>query len=166
MVTAIARKIGAHRIYQKLCGERKRVAAMHGDLEQSERERIMKAFREGKIIYLVATDVVGRGIDVMDISHIINFDLPMDPENYVHRIGRTGRGFAKGSAISFVAPEEAEKLELIEKFIATKINVLEVNIEEPELTENEVEELDIASMLAEEEARITPKRKKKKPKKR
>ncbi len=84
------RKLGAHRIYEKLCEGRKRVAAMHGDLMQSQRERIMKAFKEGKITYLVATDVVGRGIDVNNISHIINFDLPMDPENYVHRIGRTG----------------------------------------------------------------------------
>ena len=111
------RKIGAHRIYEKLCGERKRVATMHGDLEQSKRERIMKAFKEGKICYLVATDVVGRGIDVVDISHIINFDLPMDPENYVHRIGRTGRMGKDGVAISFVTPEEGSELTRIEDFI-------------------------------------------------
>src|SRR5207244_5258517 len=80
------RKIGAHRIYEKLCHERKRVAAMHGDLQQSQRERIMKAFKEGKIVYLVATDVVGRGIDVMDISHIINFDLSIDHKNFIHFI--------------------------------------------------------------------------------
>jgi len=111
------RKIGAHRIYERLCGERKRVAAMHGDLEQSQRERIMRAFKEGKITYLVATDVVGRGIDVMGISHIINFDLPMDPENYVHRIGRTGRMGKDGVAISFVLPEEGKELSRIEDFI-------------------------------------------------
>lgn len=111
------RKIGAHRIYERLCGERKRVATMHGDLEQSKRERIMKAFKEGKIVYLVATDVVGRGIDVMDISHIINFDLPLDPENYVHRIGRTGRMGKDGVAISFVTPEEGKELTRIEDFI-------------------------------------------------
>lgn len=111
------RKIGAHRIYERLCAERKRVATMHGDLEQSKRERIMKAFKEGKICYLVATDVVGRGIDVEDISHIINFDLPMDPENYVHRIGRTGRMGKDGVAISFVTPEEGSELTRIEDFI-------------------------------------------------
>jgi len=111
------RKIGAHRIYTKLCGERKRVATMHGDLEQSQRERIMKAFKEGKICYLVATDVVGRGIDVTDISHIINFDLPMDPENYVHRIGRTGRMGKDGVAISFVTIEEGKELTRIEDYI-------------------------------------------------
>jgi ATP-dependent RNA helicase DeaD len=111
------RKIGAHRIYERLCAERKRVAAMHGDLQQSQRERIMKAFKEGKIVFLVATDVVGRGIDVNDISHIINFDLPMDPENYVHRIGRTGRMGKDGVAISFVTPEEGKELTRIEEFI-------------------------------------------------
>ncbi len=111
------RKIGAHRIYTKLCSERKRVATMHGDLQQSQRERIMKAFKEGKIVYLVATDVVGRGIDVMGISHIINFDLPMDPENYVHRIGRTGRMGKDGAAVSFVTPEEGKELTRIEDYI-------------------------------------------------
>lgn len=111
------RKIGAHRIYERLCAERKRVATMHGDLEQSKRERIMKAFKEGKIVYLVATDVVGRGIDVVDISHIINFDLPLDPENYVHRIGRTGRMGKDGVAISFVTPEEGKELTRIEDYI-------------------------------------------------
>src|SRR5207302_1524592 len=102
---------------QELRKEHKRVAAMHGDLEQSQRNRIMQAFREGKIVYLVATDVVGRGIDVMNISHIINFDLPMDPENYVHRIGRTGRMGKDGVAISFVTIEEGEELTKIENFI-------------------------------------------------
>jgi ATP-dependent RNA helicase DeaD len=115
------RKIGAQRIYEKLCSERKRVAAMHGDLQQSQRERIMKAFREGKIVYLVATDVVGRGIDVTNISHIINFDLPLDPENYVHRIGRTGRMGMDGVAISFVTPEEGKELTRIELFINKQI---------------------------------------------
>ena len=90
---------------------------MHGDLMQSQRERIMKSFKEGKIVFLVATDVVGRGIDVMDISHIINFDLPMDPENYVHRIGRTGRMGKDGVAISFVTIEEGDELTRIEDYI-------------------------------------------------
>src|SRR6516225_7749875 len=90
---------------------------MHGDLEQPVRERIMQAFREGEITYLVATDVVGRGIDVTNISHIINYDLPHDPENYVHRIGRTGRMGADGVAIAFVTPEQGEQLTAIEMFI-------------------------------------------------
>jgi ATP-dependent RNA helicase DeaD len=95
---------------------------MHGDLEQSQRERIMQAFRDGKITYLVATDVVGRGIDVTNISHIINYDLPHDTENYVHRIGRTGRMGADGVAIAFVTPEQGEQLTAIESFINKQIH--------------------------------------------
>src|SRR5262249_6955512 len=73
--------------------------------------------RDGKIVYLVATDVVGRGIDVTNISHIINYDIPEDPENYVHRIGRTGRMGADGVAIAFVTPEQGDQLTAIEAFI-------------------------------------------------
>ena len=90
---------------------------MHGDLPQPTRERIMQAFRDAKIVYLVATDVVGRGIDVTNISHIINYDLPEDPENYVHRIGRTGRMGADGVAIAFVTREQGQELTDIENLI-------------------------------------------------
>jgi ATP-dependent RNA helicase DeaD len=115
------RKRWADEVYQELRKEHKRVAAMHGDLEQSQRNRIMQAFREGKIVYLVATDVVGRGIDVTNISHIINYDLPMDPENYVHRIGRTGRMGADGVAIAFVTPEQGGLLTDIDCFINKEV---------------------------------------------
>src|SRR4029078_771604 len=81
------------------------------------RNRIMKGFRDGKIRYLVATDVVGRGIDVRDISHVINYDIPTDPENSVHRIGRTGRIGADGVAILFVTPDQGLQLTDIEMFI-------------------------------------------------
>jgi ATP-dependent RNA helicase DeaD len=111
------RKRWADDLYNQLRKKRKGVAAMHGDLEQPVRDRIMQGFREGKIIYLVATDVVGRGIDVTNISHIINYDLPEDPENYVHRIGRTGRMGADGVAIAFVTPEQGRQLTAIEAFI-------------------------------------------------
>src|SRR6266403_4522550 len=95
---------------------------MHGDLPQSLRDRIMQGFRDGKITYLVATDVVGRGIDVTNISHIINYDLPHDPENYVHRIGRTGRMGADGIAIAFVTPDQGGQLTAIEAFINKQID--------------------------------------------
>jgi ATP-dependent RNA helicase DeaD len=111
------RKRYAHDLYLKMRKQRKKVSVMHGDLEQPQRERIMKAFRDGEIVYLVATDVVGRGIDVTNISHIINYDLPHDPENYVHRIGRTGRMGADGIAIAFVTPEQGKELTAIESFI-------------------------------------------------
>jgi ATP-dependent RNA helicase DeaD len=83
----------------------------------------MQEFRDGKIVYLVATDVVGRGIDVTNISHIINYDLPMDPENYVHRIGRTGRMGADGVAIAFVTPDQGDLLTDIECFINKQVDV-------------------------------------------
>jgi len=94
---------------------------MHGDLPQPQRERIMQAFRDAKVTYLVATDVVGRGIDVLGISHIINYDLPEDPDAYVHRIGRTGRMGKDGRAIAFVTPEQGGRLTDIECFINKQI---------------------------------------------
>jgi ATP-dependent RNA helicase DeaD len=111
------RKRSADALYRRLHKISKRFAAMHGDLEQPVRDRIMQGFREGRIACLVATDVVGRGIDVTGISHIINYDLPEDPENYVHRIGRTGRMGADGVAIAFVTPEQGKELTAIEGFI-------------------------------------------------
>jgi ATP-dependent RNA helicase DeaD len=116
------RKRWADDLYRKLRHEHKRVATMHGDLEQPERERIMQAFRDAKITYLVATDVVGRGIDVTNISHIINYDLPEDPETYVHRIGRTGRMGADGVAIAFVTPDQGKQLTAIEALINKQLD--------------------------------------------
>lgn len=111
------RKVWAEDVYRDLREHFPRVAVMHGDLDQNLRNRIMHGFREGKITHLVATDVVGRGIDVRNISHVINYDLPEDPENYVHRIGRTGRIGADGIAIAFVTPEQGKQLSNIELFI-------------------------------------------------
>lgn len=116
------RKRWADEVYRDLRRHHKQAATMHGDLEQPERERIMQALREGKVKYLVATDVVGRGIDVTNISHIINYDLPLDPENYVHRIGRTGRMGADGVAIAFVTPDQGEQLTNIEMFINKQLD--------------------------------------------
>ncbi len=113
----VERKRWAEDLFQQLRKVYKRVSVMHGDLDQSDRNRIMQAFRDGKIVALVATDVVGRGIDVTNISHIINYDLPEDPENYVHRIGRTGRMGADGVAIAFVTPEQGKQLTGIESYI-------------------------------------------------
>jgi ATP-dependent RNA helicase DeaD len=115
------RKRSADELYRELRQHEKRVAVMHGDLPQNLRNRIMQAFRDGKLTYLVATDVVGRGIDVTGISHIINYDLPEDPENYVHRIGRTGRMGKDGIAIAFVTPEQGKQLTAIELFINKQI---------------------------------------------
>jgi ATP-dependent RNA helicase DeaD len=95
--------------------------AMHGDLSQSVRNRVLQAFRSGRLEMLVATDVVGRGIDVRGVTHVINFDLPEDPSQYVHRIGRTGRMGNDGSAFSLVFPDQGKLLDEIEKTISREI---------------------------------------------
>jgi ATP-dependent RNA helicase DeaD len=107
-------KRGADRLAERLRRSVSGVSAIHGDLPQSTRDRVMRGFRSGQITVLVATDVVGRGIDVEDISHVINYDIPDDPENYVHRIGRTGRMGKDGVAYLFVCPDQGEPLTAIE----------------------------------------------------
>ena len=97
------------------------VRAMHSDLEQSQREEVMLDFKNGKIDVLVATDIVARGIDITDIGLVINFDVPHDPEDYIHRIGRTARASAEGEAITFVSDIERDKFFRIERFIDKEV---------------------------------------------
>jgi ATP-dependent RNA helicase DeaD len=96
--------------------------ALHGDFTQSHREDMMKKFRSGRIDLLVATDVAGRGIDVENISHVINYSIPQNPEGYIHRIGRTGRAGRAGIAVTFVTPRESRQLQLIERIAKTKLS--------------------------------------------
>ncbi len=98
-----------------------RAAAMHSDLEQTQREEVMLDFKNGKIDLLVATDVVARGIDIQDIGTVINYDVPHDPEDYIHRIGRTARASATGRAITFVSETEQGKFHRIEELIERDI---------------------------------------------
>ena len=102
------------------------VAAMHSDLEQAQREEVMLAFKNNRVNILVATDIVARGIDIEDIGLVINYDVPHDPEDYIHRIGRTARADATGSAITFVNEEEQGKFHQIEKFIERDIRKAEL----------------------------------------
>lgn len=96
-------------------------AAMHSDLDQQKREEVMLDFKNGKIDLLVATDIVARGIDIEDIGTVINYDVPRDPEDYIHRIGRTARASATGRAITFVSETEQGKFHKIERFIEREI---------------------------------------------
>lgn len=107
-------KRGTDRIHHKLKKKFDGVGVIHGDLPQSARNRAMSAFRQGATKLLVATDVVGRGIDVSTVSHIINFDIPQDCDDYVHRVGRTGRMGREGVAYTFALPEEGPELTRIE----------------------------------------------------
>ncbi len=112
-----ATKREADNLARDLAGQGHRAAALHGDMTQGARNRTLRDLRSGRIRLLVATDVAARGLDVTGISHVINFDLPMNAEDYVHRIGRTGRAGASGEAISFAGREEAERLRRIERYI-------------------------------------------------
>ncbi|GAB6988630.1 DEAD/DEAH box helicase [Paenibacillus pini] len=94
---------------------------LHGDLSQNQRDAVMRKFRDGSIDVLVATDVAARGLDVSGVTHVVNFDLPQDPESYVHRIGRTGRAGKEGTAWSFVTPREMDHLHLIERVTRHRI---------------------------------------------
>ncbi|MDG2207784.1 MAG: DEAD/DEAH box helicase [Pirellulales bacterium] len=111
-------KRGTDRLSIKLAKRQPGVACIHGDMHQGARDRVMKEFRESKVQILIATDVVGRGIDVSGVSHIINYDTPTFCDDYVHRVGRTGRmgkdGIAEGVAYTFVTPEEGGELTNIE----------------------------------------------------
>jgi|CXWL01.1.fsa_nt_gi ATP-dependent RNA helicase DeaD len=100
--------------------------AIHGDMSQALRERVLGKFRANKVTFLVATDVAARGLDIPDVSHVINFDIPDDADAYVHRIGRTGRMGRKGEAITLVTPREMRLLRVIEKDIHKKLKPLQL----------------------------------------
>ncbi len=107
-------KRGTEKVRQRLSKRHSSVNCIHGDMMQSARDRVMQQFRAGSLQILVATDVVGRGIDVSGISHIINYDMPQFCDDYIHRVGRTGRMGREGVAYSFVLPEEGNELTRIE----------------------------------------------------
>ncbi len=122
MVLVFSRmKHGADRIARALEAKGVRTATLHSNRSQNQRLRALKDFKSGAVRVLVATDIAARGIDVDGISHVVNFDFPMHPEDYVHRIGRTGRAQAVGDAISFVTPEDHSALRSLERFIGRGI---------------------------------------------
>ena len=156
-------QVRAERVSAHLAKNSIQSVNLHGGMVQAEREKNLETFRGLASGVLIATDVTARGIDLPGITHVINYDIPDNPENYVHRIGRTGRGFAKGLAISFCSPEEAEKLAQIESLIETKINELKIHEEhlQPEPVVD-VESISISKMLEIEEAHFESPRKRKK----
>jgi ATP-dependent RNA helicase DeaD len=114
-------KMGAAELAEKLLNRGYSAEALHGDLSQDVREIVLRRFRNGHLKILVATDVVARGVDIQGVSHVINFDVPYDPEDYVHRIGRTGRAGRSGIAISLVTPFDGRRLKNIEHYIKQQI---------------------------------------------
>lgn len=114
-------KFGANQVAEFLDSNGIPAAAIHGNKSQGARQRALDAFRRGLVRVLVATDVAARGIDIDGVTHVINFDLPIEPEAYVHRIGRTGRAGASGIAISFCSPEERRELRDIERLLGMRL---------------------------------------------
>lgn len=114
-------KVDVDKIGHRLAERGYDAEALHGDISQNQRETILNKFKKKRSNILVATDVAARGIDINDLTHVINFSLPQDPEYYVHRIGRTGRAGKEGTAITFVTPEEYRKLLFIQKMTKAKI---------------------------------------------
>lgn len=114
-------KVDSENVANHLMDRGYEAEALHGDLSQSQREKILGKFKKRQLNILVATDVAARGIDVQDLTHVINYALPQDPESYVHRIGRTGRAGKEGTAITFITPEEYRKLQYIKKSARTDI---------------------------------------------
>jgi len=130
-IVFIATKRDAESLAQRLKGEGHAAAALHGDMNQHARTRTLSDMRRGRVRTLVATDVAARGIDVAGISHVINFDLPHQAGDYVHRIGRTGRAGAAGIAVSIANHSERGSLRQIERFTGAAIPALEIPGLEP-----------------------------------
>src|SRR5213075_1711681 len=118
MVLVFSRtKHGADRVARQLEQQGIRTGTLHSNRSQNQRLRALKDFKSGSVRVLVATDIAARGIDVDGISHVVNYDFPKHPEDYVHRIGRTGRALAIGEALSFATPEDHSGLRALERFI-------------------------------------------------
>ncbi len=114
-------KIGCDQLYRKLRDGGMNVKALHGDMSQGSRDGVMLSFKSGRVTILVATDVAARGLDINSVTHVINYDVPVSPDVYVHRIGRTGRAGRSGRAITFVEPSQMDALEAIERHINDKV---------------------------------------------
>ena len=128
-----------------------RAEAIHGDIEQRQREKILKRFKKKHNTALVATDVAARGIDVNDVTHVINYSLPGDPESYIHRVGRTGRAWKKGTAITFVTPEEYRKIVFFKKVTKTDIRLGKIpDVKEIIEAKKKKFQTDLASIVTDE----------------
>jgi len=159
-------KVRAERVAKAL--ERVGLSSLtiHGDKEQADRLSVMQRFRNGESKVLIATDVSARGIDIPNVDYVVNYDLPEQPENYVHRVGRTGRGTQKGEAISFCSTEEKEVLTQIETYIGAPIARIDISQSDYMATRDYSEEItsDLKALLREAEEWESGKGKKRKKK--
>lgn len=167
-IVFVRTRVRAERISQAMAKVQIETLTLHGEKDQADRNEVMKKFRKGdECRVLIATDVSARGIDIPDVTHVINCDLPEKPENYVHRIGRTGRGFNKGIAVSFCAQEEKPLLADIQELIGRPIEEIRVSKADYQMIKMAAEPPDlsksISQMIEDEEARMqSSKRRRKK----
>ncbi|MBK7029440.1 MAG: DEAD/DEAH box helicase [Bacteroidales bacterium] len=156
-------KVRAERVNKALERAGIRSYTIHGDKVQQERIQVLRKFSLGEILVLIATDVSARGIDIPNVDYVVNYDLPEKVENYVHRIGRTGRGTHRGNAVSFCSEEEKPILDEITEFVGKKIK--ELDIKQSDYSEtldfSEVADHDWQSLIRENEDQPGPRKKKK-----
>jgi len=163
VIVFVRTRVRAERVVKAMARVGITAVSLHGAKDQAERTRVMQAFREGDQRVLIATDISARGIDVPDVEYVINYDLPEKAENYVHRVGRTGRGENRGEAVSFCSSEEQQLLEDIQAFISSPIEVM--NVDKKSYVEITSTPQSLDALVAEHDAwlRGAGKKKKKKP---
>ncbi len=163
LIVFVRTRVRAERVGKAM--ERAGIPALsiHGAKDQDERTAVMKQFKDGDGNVLIATDVSARGIDIPDVHYVINYDLPEKSENYVHRVGRTGRGVNKGVALSFCSEDEKPRLEEIQRFLNKEIEVLKISKRDYARTlDIPAKETSLPAMIEEHEAWLKAKRKRKK----
>lgn len=157
-------KVRAERVHSAMQRVQVDTLTMHGGKEQDDRLQVMEEFRSGKTKILIATDVSARGIDIPGVDYVVNYDLPDVPENYVHRVGRTGRGVQKGQAVSFCSTEEKPLLKAIEAYIGKPVKIMNIDKDDYRETISFSEDTpnDNWRLLLEEDEKSAGKKKKKK----
>jgi ATP-dependent RNA helicase RhlE len=123
-------KLGCARLARSLEREGMKTTALHGDKSQDERLKALEAFKKGEVDLLVATDVAARGLDIKDVPAVFNFDVPFNPEDYIHRIGRTGRAGASGLAVTLVSPGDGRLMADLEKLLKRKVEIEPIEFDE------------------------------------
>jgi len=163
IIVFVRTRVRAERVAKAMERSGINVFAIHGEKDQNHRSHVMQGFKNGESNILIATDVSARGIDIPDVHYVINYDMPVEPENYVHRIGRTGRGFSKGVAISFCSSEEKTRLEAIQELVHKKIEEIKISKKNYASTiDRPSGETSLEDLIREQDAWEKKKRKKKK----
>jgi len=163
MMVFVRTRVRAERVAKAMERAGIAVLAIHGEKDQTHRSQVMQGFKGGEANVLIATDVSARGIDIPDIHYVINYDMPVEPETYVHRIGRTGRGFNKGVAISFCSSEEKERLAAVQALVKKPIEEIKISKKDyARAIESPSEATSAEALIREQEAWENKKRKKKK----